>query len=613
MKLSNTSIKSLITSILVALGLLVIVTTFVLVFYFKNIVYEIKQSDINRVVDTSAHSILDDIALNSSTLAQLVVKQKGFTRSVRNKDIEKLEYLLDESFKQRIVTTNMIRLEHVRVYSTQGELIYASERGVKEVSDTPVNILGLVTSREGAERFKYQGYLWGTNERAYYSTFSPIGGLKLRGYIEIITSPTFNLRTIESHVNLNIQIINNNEKHYQSSAWVDSDDFLLSKYSLKTFNGQDIIEIVSQSDISDFMSNIQSLILKVTSLILVFIGLFIVGAIYLLHEHLFKPLHSLVLNLNTVSQGKLEYTHLDSGLKEITIISNAIKKLIDSLKEMISSVVNSSNAVDIQLHQLETIVQKSSNISQKQNRSKLDLTESVCKLSEGIQVVKGSSSSAVDKVKFIQHDSIQGGEIIHSSISSLTNLSSIFKKSSDSAIVLKRTEADVIQLLDVIKGIAEQTNLLALNAAIEAARAGEQGRGFAVVADEVRRLASTTQESTIDIAEKINNFSAILTSVVEEIEIGNTQSNKSSEFALSASESISNIQNHITDISELNQGIYTSVEQEEHVVNKVEACVHDITEATEETTKVFKQLSNSIQELTANANLLKQAVNKFEC
>lgn len=197
----------------------------------------------------------------------------------------------------------------------------------------------------------------------------------------------------------------------------------------------------------------------------------------------------------------------------------------------------------------------------------------------------------------------------------LKTIEALAQEVENSAQVISRLSEDSTQIgsvLDVIRGIAEQTNLLALNAAIEAARAGEQGRGFAVVADEVRTLASRTQASTLEIQSMIERLQTDASNAVKAMQQGQVQAQQGLSQAAQAENALQTISQSVTRINDMNIQIATAAEEQSSVAEEINRNIVNISQSADATAEGAKQTASAGDELAKLAARLQNLVGQFK-
>ncbi len=201
--------------------------------------------------------------------------------------------------------------------------------------------------------------------------------------------------------------------------------------------------------------------------------------------------------------------------------------------------------------------------------------------------------------------------VVVEAIGAVDRLADMVQESVKIILQLKQESEDITQVVSVINGIAEQTNLLALNAAIEAARAGEQGRGFAVVADEVRTLATRTQSSTKEISAMIDRLQAGTQAVEESMQLGNSQASKVVDLTERAAEALAEISGSIHTINDMNTQIASGASEQRHTAANMSRNLIALNEVAEVSTQQVRQVTGSCQQLRGVSSQMQALIAGF--
>jgi methyl-accepting chemotaxis protein len=236
----------------------------------------------------------------------------------------------------------------------------------------------------------------------------------------------------------------------------------------------------------------------------------------------------------------------------------------------------------------------------------------ITELSASAVEVANNANNALKAASATDNDTQAGSDTVISAANTINELATRLTNVSTLVNQLENDSDSIGTVLTVIQGIAEQTNLLALNAAIEAARAGEQGRGFAVVADEVRTLAARTQDSTKEIQTIIEQLQNSSTEAVKAMTIGCEMANDGLEKASYAGEALTNIKNQVSELDGMTALIAEAAGEQSRVSENVNHNVNSISQLTEETAADVEQTSQAAQRLQSLANELNTIASQFK-
>lgn len=297
---------------------------------------------------------------------------------------------------------------------------------------------------------------------------------------------------------------------------------------------------------------------------------------------------------------------------EIGELVHWFNSFIEKLQDVIKNVVETAKPVEATAQNIQVLSGQTIISFQKQSDAVVHSRQSVDEMSHSVADITRNAADAADAASNANYEAEQGREIVQQTVNGIRNLSDTVSDAAETINQLQEDTNRVNVVLDVIKGIAEQTNLLALNAAIEAARAGEQGRGFAVVADEVRNLASRTQESTEEINQMLEHLKSAAGKAVEMMDNSRSSVEVSVESANQAGKRLSVITNTVNTISDMNGAIAVATEEQNTVAGLMVEQVEDIQQCADEASLASSEIANVSNQLNDLAIQLAAVTSKFK-
>lgn len=347
----------------------------------------------------------------------------------------------------------------------------------------------------------------------------------------------------------------------------------------------------------------------------ILISLILITTIIVLMRYLVSvPINNVVAALKDISMGEGDLTKRlpEHDTSEVGDLSRYFNKFVERIHAMVSEAASSSQDLSQATSTLKKIVDSTSDRADVQQRETVNVAKSIKRLSDTSAKVsenaKGTARSASDANK----DAQEAMGVVEQTVVSVRKLASEFDDGAEQINSVQTSVNEIGTVLDVIKSIAEQTNLLALNAAIEAARAGEQGRGFAVVADEVRALAGRTQKSTGEIHSVIERLKENASVAVSVMEVGCESSQQSVEIVIRAGKNIASIVNHIAQVTEMSGEIAESISDQGDVLQKIESNVSQISIVAQETNDGAHQALDISKMVDKASHRLEKLVESFK-
>ena len=325
-----------------------------------------------------------------------------------------------------------------------------------------------------------------------------------------------------------------------------------------------------------------------------------------------EGIRSILDSARKVAMGDLTTRATLKNRDEMGQLAAEFNLMIEKNHELIGAVRTTTRAVATQADSVGNVAQQSSNAVEEQRRETQLVATAINQMASSVQEVVRSTQTASANSTQVSEEASRGRTLVHDTLSAIDQLSQDIEQSTKVINRLVNDSDSISQVLDVIKGIAEQTNLLALNAAIEAARAGEHGRGFAVVADEVRTLAQRTQDSTAEIEQIISRLQSGVAKAVQSMEVSHENVGQTVSMSARVGEAFEQITQTITSIVDINTHIASASEQQAIVANDIDQKIVSISAVGEQTASCARGTAEACQQVCENAVRLQDMVAIFK-
>ncbi len=355
----------------------------------------------------------------------------------------------------------------------------------------------------------------------------------------------------------------------------------------KVFN-----EILKTADISSKNNLLWGLIIGTVVIVL------LISSAILISSSINHGINKIIDAFKKMSKGDLTAHITHAANDEIGVLSeyynNSVDKIRNLINEVIEGVIQLSSLSDV----LQSAMNKTTTSVNQQHMETDQMATAIMEMTAAISEVASSANQTSSATQLVEVETKKGVQVVNDSATSIKALALDVEMAVTSIESLKEDSENIGAVLEVIKAIAEQTNLLALNAAIEAARAGEQGRGFAVVADEVRSLANRTQESTKEIQATIEKLQLAANNSADVMLKGRSQAKESVKHSVSAGDTLNNISKEVNSITEMSAHIAMASREQTTVAEEINKNIVSIKDLADETANHAQETAGNAREMS---------------
>ena len=364
-----------------------------------------------------------------------------------------------------------------------------------------------------------------------------------------------------------------------------------------------------QGEIDERISTIITSIMVIAAVLLVIFG--IVGVV--LSNTFLRPLQQIKDNLDDIAAGEGDLTRRlpINGDDELGQLAGSFNRFVEKIHGLVRQIVDMTGQLTELVGQVSAQTQRSEEAMERQRHETDQVATAINEMSAAAHEVAQSAQGAAEAAQKTDTEGQAAKQVVDGSIERIHTLVQDIRDSGVSLDTLQKDVSSIVSVLDVIRSIAEQTNLLALNAAIEAARAGEAGRGFAVVADEVRALASRTQQSTQEIQGMIDRLQKGTQDAVTAMRRSSDAGDVTSEQANRAGTSLDAIAQLIATINAMNAQIASAAEEQTAVAEEINRSVHNIAVAVDSVADETQQGAQTARNLAGLGERLGALVRQF--
>lgn len=353
---------------------------------------------------------------------------------------------------------------------------------------------------------------------------------------------------------------------------------------------------------------------KITVFICLGVALLALVLAFVIQKAITRSINQVVLALKDIAQGEGDLTQrLNVESKdEIGELAKWFNVFVEKIQNVICQFRDNADNLSLAASELKQHSQNTNQAIVRQETELDQIATAVNEMSSTVQEVERNIASSTNDTEEADHQAKLGNDVVKETMKAISVLANDIEAASEVIADLQQNSESIGAILDVIRGVAEQTNLLALNAAIEAARAGEQGRGFAVVADEVRTLASRTQQSTEEIHEMIEKLQVGAKEAVQVMDKGRKQADSSVKKAEQASESLTAITQAVAIIKDMSLQVASAATEQSNVTEEISRNIVNISQVATKTSEESNEMAEKTMQLDRLSTDMLELVNQFK-
>ncbi|MCO7545296.1 methyl-accepting chemotaxis protein [Stutzerimonas nitrititolerans] len=626
--------------IAISFVLLLIVTVTVLasLFFgrFENLLADAERRELRSIADNVGTAIASE-SLTAERLSALVASIPEVRQAMAGNDRQRLSELFVPGYQQLAKDYGLSQFQFHKAPATSflrvhkpaqfGDDLSAIRQTIVETNSRQAPVRGVESGVaglgiRGLVPVRHEGRHVGSVEfglsfgQAFFDTFKKRYGVDVglvlreeNGSFKPFAT-TFQSGTLISD-SQRAQAFAGQDVLFQTGA--DGQPLAILVSAVQDFSGKPlgVLEVaMDRSHYADALADMRNTALIVAG-IAIALGLLVAA---LVARGIVRPIRVAVDAMRDIAAGEGDLTRRleEHGRNEVAELGQAFNQFAEKVRRLVSEVAGSTSQVAAAAEEMSAITDEFNRDVAQQRHEIEQVATAMNEMTATVQDVARNAAQAAASAQAADREAQQGQQVVHETVSSIESVS---VEVEHTASAIQRLEADsqsISAVLEVIRGVAEQTNLLALNAAIEAARAGEQGRGFAVVADEVRTLASRTQQSTLEIQQVIEQLQSGARNAAEVMHRGRGQVDSSVLQAQQAGSSLTSITIAVASISDMNTQIASAAEQQSAVSDEISQNVVNINQVADRVTESASQTAQASSQLAHLAVGLQTLVGQFK-